>query len=199
MKVFITRYGDVEEPRGIQDKWEQNEPQLSKIWYIQSELLAKRLKSEIFDAVFVSPFNRSQDTAVQIIMENPHPFVPVILPELSIESVDDLQVLEVNENRLVDPNWREHFLMDEEKSVWGKIKEQARGKEDVNILVVWHVGSNKALVAAILWYSDMNNIKEQEPTALSIFDVPQVWPVQIITENDTSHLGWMITESIADL
>jgi broad specificity phosphatase PhoE len=85
------------------------------------------------------------------------------------------------------------------KQAWEKIKEIAQENHYENILVIWHIGINRALVAEILGYEDLQKAKKQHNAALSVYDVPPIGPVQIIVENDVTHLQDIVTTSTADL
>ena len=56
------------------------------------------------------------------------------------------------------------------KTALKRIKEKSWNEEDIEVLVVWHVWINRALVAAILWLDTIDEVPAQEAGALSVYD-----------------------------
>jgi len=210
MKVFVVRHGEIDWSRESNVQWNSNESQLSELWKKQARMLVLRLKKYVLKMIYVNPLEHTLDTAIPIILENP--FTPYVeIEELKEWDIGNFTSTIKPENGVINgiANTSETIekLQERVNIGWKKIKQIGSEKikqidwkdEEVNVLVVWDLDSNRALVAKILWYDNMELATKQDNGALSIYDVPVIWPVQIIVENDITHLYDKTTETSADL
>ncbi len=148
---------------------------LSKKGNKQAELIAWKFTDIVFNKIFTTHLAWAQETAADIVLWNE-------------PSGDKKQSMF---EPFIQEDWVDSLSIPEQaQALWGYIKDNLwKTTEDSNYVIVADSEVNQALVAIMLRYWDnIDRVIRQDDAAISAYDVPTVWPVQIIIENDTSHL-----------
>jgi len=195
MKLIITRHGETEENKAsiIQGHlpWK-----LSAEWVNQAEKVALRLKYEKIDFIFSSDLARAADTAKEIAKF--HPNTPIRL----VEDLRERNMWKFQGKNFSDFNWNksDFTIATFAKSTEVEPLEQLYNRAERilhklisehnqnNILLVWHNGINKVLIA-IITGKNIEGIENQYNTSINMFEIDKNKICKTHVFDGTKHLN----------
>jgi len=202
MKLILTRHGEtLGNVEGILQG--QGHGQLSIEGTKQALKLGQRFKEELFDIIYSSDLKRAADTAKEI--HQYHQTVPIVftkkLRERYYGSLEGLRKSQVDSSFKDNETFPREFSynsdnikkygMESPENLIKRAKEfideiYEKHKEDT-VVIVSHGSFGKALISVITGESYFD-IKVQDNTGVSIFDIDEDRNHKIILHNCTKHL-----------
>lgn len=196
MKLIITRHGETEENKaGIlqgQLPWT-----LSETGILQARKVALRLKDEEIDYIYSSDLARSADTAKEIQKHHPKTHI-TFTAELRERSLWEFQWKSKSDRGGWDIDSRPNLELqgwETMRAVYERTKTFLnrifdKHSKDI-VLLVWHNGINKTLIAHILWkaYDELWTLEKQHNTSVNIFKIDKEKNFTILEYNSIDHLS----------